>query len=291
MVLLYELLTLRKPFHGTTLQDLQRCIVNEDPLPVHPGVYSEELTRTCFALLSKNPILRPSAAELLEKTWVKELLRSSLVVDAADLKLREASGWKRLMVYAQLEHSTVLQVNLPNAVVNKRQSASCSSAKLGVLANGEYTEEVGRHTDESGTLWIHLTDGFCVGTVPGTQRPVFREIAGWRIIRPSKSKCCDVQVVDPFQQQAEPPLDILDEIDLSCTARENHDRLYGFLTKHVDATVVDQLLESYDATETGDDDTLWTAYACSVLRPLQLVWCVQVLRRLVRLGLPQRQHG
>ena len=69
-VILYELMTLKKPFSGSSMRDLVQNVMsgNVDPLP---EVYSKELRDLCLSLLSLDPEKRPSVPEVFECPLVR----------------------------------------------------------------------------------------------------------------------------------------------------------------------------------------------------------------------------
>ena len=68
---LYEMLTLSQPFHGSTLPELMYNIVHKDVDDV-PAVYSEELMKVLRAMLVKDAQQRKSIEEVMKLSEVKE---------------------------------------------------------------------------------------------------------------------------------------------------------------------------------------------------------------------------
>ncbi|EAO00209.1 putative protein kinase [Trypanosoma cruzi] len=74
-VVLYELLTLQRPFNAKSLKELLKKILvgQYDPIPSSvPG----EMRGLCAALLQVNPVQRPSINRILESSFIQESLRS-----------------------------------------------------------------------------------------------------------------------------------------------------------------------------------------------------------------------
>lgn len=74
-VVLYEMLTLSRPFNAKTLKDLVRKIVvgQYDAVPSSVPV---EIRTLCASLLQVNPAVRPSINRILESGYVQDSLRS-----------------------------------------------------------------------------------------------------------------------------------------------------------------------------------------------------------------------
>ncbi|KAG8341439.1 Protein kinase domain [Trypanosoma vivax] len=74
-VILYELLTLQRPFLARSLKELLKKILvgQYDPIPSTVPV---EIRSLCVALLQTNPTQRPSINRILETSFVQESLRS-----------------------------------------------------------------------------------------------------------------------------------------------------------------------------------------------------------------------
>jgi len=68
-VVLYQLLTLERPFNGSSTADLVKAVLTKEPhsLPAH---YSEEIKLICKELLRKNPDERLTMDELLSESII-----------------------------------------------------------------------------------------------------------------------------------------------------------------------------------------------------------------------------
>ena len=71
--ILYELMTLKKPFEADNLLGLVFKIVTEKPVAIPSSApYSKELRQLVDMLLQKDPKDRPSVAEILKMKMVKD---------------------------------------------------------------------------------------------------------------------------------------------------------------------------------------------------------------------------
>ena len=68
---LYEMLTLSQPFHGSTLPELMHNIVHKDIGDV-PAIYSDDIVKVLRAMLVKDPQKRTSIEEVMRLPGVKE---------------------------------------------------------------------------------------------------------------------------------------------------------------------------------------------------------------------------
>jgi len=74
-VVLYEMCALKVPFDSRTLQGLVRKILRA-PLPQFPPQYQEELQEISRDAMDRNPTLRPSATDIIQRRYVRdEILR------------------------------------------------------------------------------------------------------------------------------------------------------------------------------------------------------------------------
>eukprot|EP00760_Papus_ankaliazontas_P026682 PhM_4_TR3065/c1_g1_i1/m.30300/K08857/NEK1_4_5; NIMA (never in mitosis gene a)-related kinase 1/4/5 len=108
-VLLFEIMTKRRPFGGRSINDIYDHI-RKDPAPSVASIvgprFSVELTTLCQTLLTKNKNERPSAREVVEAfTWIErdEFIQRTIenatdVVDdndtKADIQKKELSLWR-----------------------------------------------------------------------------------------------------------------------------------------------------------------------------------------------------
>jgi len=76
-VVLYELLTLEPPFKATNLAALVLKIVISEPKPVPIEYYSVEVRGFIKPMLEKDPVRRPSAAQLLREKALRHVARLS----------------------------------------------------------------------------------------------------------------------------------------------------------------------------------------------------------------------
>ncbi|ORC93431.1 putative serine/threonine protein kinase, putative,protein kinase [Trypanosoma theileri] len=74
-VVLYEMLTLQRPFNAKSLKELLKKILvgQYDPIP---STVPAEMRGLCAALLQVNPVQRPSINRILESAFVQESLKS-----------------------------------------------------------------------------------------------------------------------------------------------------------------------------------------------------------------------
>ncbi|EAY07030.1 CAMK family protein kinase [Trichomonas vaginalis G3] len=72
-VLLYEMCTLRKPFEGNNTAQLFNNLMKGHYKPI-PSSYPQEIRRLVDGMLSKNPMERPSTAQILKLPFVKSAM-------------------------------------------------------------------------------------------------------------------------------------------------------------------------------------------------------------------------
>lgn len=77
-VILYELITLQKPFDGETLKDLAKAVCLEPPVPFNRSTISADLKELCLKLLSKKPEDRPTAKEILRHPLLESAMQDFL---------------------------------------------------------------------------------------------------------------------------------------------------------------------------------------------------------------------
>jgi serine/threonine protein kinase len=188
-IIVYELMTLQRPFLGNTMRELFETILRTEPVSVETaskGRYSRELYDLQRRLLSKNPKLRPSAREMLDLPWAAAMLREvRLSPLTAEQKLRDAAVWDRVTVQALHPRSVVMELALPNTTVNVRNAPSFTeSTVVAQLQPGEFVEVLDEVVDAAGLKWLRTTRGFCIKMTPmPPPRDMFRRIAEWRVRR------------------------------------------------------------------------------------------------------------
>jgi serine/threonine protein kinase len=78
-VILYELITLQKPFDGETVKDLARAVCVDPPVPFNrAATVSEELKDLCLKMLAKTEEARPSAKEVLRLPIMQSAMQDFL---------------------------------------------------------------------------------------------------------------------------------------------------------------------------------------------------------------------
>ena len=221
-VLLYELMTLRCPFVGDCLPQIFHRIQFEDPPEItatHGVTYSQEMRRLCMEMLNKNPRLRASTQNMLNRPWlaneVKDLaaqLGHDLPAIGAENAEREALAWVGHAAYeAILNESQVLQVCLrfpgaSSSVINVRAEPTADLGKknkIGIIAHGTFVEATNIVTlQQNGALahqWLQITwrvhdtegkrgqvlSGFCWARHASTGEGLFVRFPEHLVRRPS----------------------------------------------------------------------------------------------------------
>lgn len=78
---LYEMMALSEPFRAKTMEGLMRQVQHGQPHEL-PNAYSDELKDMCMRMLSKDPNVRPSAAELIRDSAALRAACASALSDA-----------------------------------------------------------------------------------------------------------------------------------------------------------------------------------------------------------------
>jgi serine/threonine protein kinase len=71
-VVLYEIMSLKRPFRAATMKELMQNIVTATYEPLPPGVFSKELCDIVAALLQLDPAKRPSLRDLFQNKHIRE---------------------------------------------------------------------------------------------------------------------------------------------------------------------------------------------------------------------------
>jgi len=283
-VILYELMTLRRPFTGMTVREVLDSISTDEPESARAlsnGMYSTDLYNLCDALLTKDPKLRPAARDVLSLPWL-----CSPSIDAvapALLAQREQEAWNRISYRATLAQST-LHIHVGEFKVNIRKAPDTQSAILGVVHRGDVIEEVGRQQPVAGgPVWYQLVQGYCIRHDPSGHR-IFREIPNWRVQRPGSVwddsvPTASISTSDDGDKKA------TDVLAKRFDSRETRLRmLLQFLgDQDLPESLVGELIESYDELRASVvDDSNWTYFCVKALRQLKAVHCIRVLRVAIR---------
>lgn len=294
-IILYELLSLEKPFFATTVHEIFEAIT-KDPVPSLDrlqGVYSSDLLDLVLKLLHKNPTCRPSAADLLQLPWVqKELEGMDLDLEGRIQRSREDRAWRKVRVRATCMVSTMLEMCRHDLTVNLRRGPSTRSDRLGTISRGDIVEEIGRLRDEDRTLWIQLIHGWCIAKAPETGVNLFREVADWRVIRPNARASPEPEYHAPEDEEilpgalSKPSADDMQQVydllahtsTISNPSQTDLAPLRAFLATRLSAQLIDQLLDDFAASATPLDDMSWTIHAADTLRPLKHIPCILILR-------------
>eukprot|EP00759_Apiculatamorpha_spiralis_P016261 PhF_6_TR22549/c2_g1_i3/m.32064/K08857/NEK1_4_5; NIMA (never in mitosis gene a)-related kinase 1/4/5 len=75
-VVLYEMMTLQRPFKGDTMKEVSQEILKGDHAPIPPGSYSADLIAICNAMMLMDPARRPSISELLSQPVFQKALKT-----------------------------------------------------------------------------------------------------------------------------------------------------------------------------------------------------------------------
>ena len=138
-VILYELVTLRRPFDGDNVPALVAKVVGEDPAPMHRDNISLPLVALIDALLDKNPDNRPTAKEVLQSPVMAPAMEEFIgkftrAANASPSPLDRA--WASLLA----EHAKLLaadKLTSPKSLLAMRKSrSSLVSARMQSQASG-----------------------------------------------------------------------------------------------------------------------------------------------------------
>jgi serine/threonine protein kinase len=285
-VMLYELMTLRRPFVGKDVREVLDSILHDQPDSpriISGERYSDELYGLCESLLSKDPKQRPSAGDVLSLPWVGSLKKDLRASES--LRDRELEAWFKISFPATLEKST-LHLHTGEFAVNVRASSDTQSAILGVVRRGDVVEEVARvQPIAGGPVWFQLPTGYCIKNDASGGR-IFRELPEWRIRRPNSTwdeKPPSVSVSSSPDDGEKKANEVLSR---QYDTRENRLRaLLQFLgDQELPENLVRELIDSYDTFKsTSRNDTAWTYFCVKTLRQMRAVHCARVLRVAIRL--------
>jgi len=300
-VLLYELLTLKRPFVADTVAELWDAVVHDDPPCVverSQGRYGEDLYRLCKKLLSKNPMKRPTTAEILGETFREDVARGAAFVchpSEADAERQEAA-WQRLVVTAQHRGSKMLELSVKETKLNVREAPSFHARLVGEIGHGDVVEKIGAMYDDNGTAWFKLTIGYCIAKNPKPPgNSLFREVCEWRVKRPGDdgvgggggsgdvTETASVTTLPRASSTSgEAQGEKLAQAALEKRFRSRSQRLQYLMSflaaQGVDDRLADDLLTRHVTMASPEDDSAWSVYCCNALRPLGRVYCVQILR-------------
>ena len=305
-ILLYELMTLRRPFVADTVAELWDSVINDEPADVAETSqhrYGKDLYRLCRQLLSKNPMKRPTTVEILGETFAEELEKGTVVMctpsesDAA----RQEQAWNSILVTAKFDGSSMLELATKDVRLNVRQTPELVAPVVDEVCYGEVVEKIGALYDASGQSWLRLVQGYCIAKNPKPPcQSLFREVPEWRVLRPGQPPRAGSVSVGSGDAASDAGLtatgtvpkapstnveangEVLAQAALEKRFRSRSQRLQylmQFLTGHgIDDRLADDLLTRHASMATDADDSAWSVYCCNVLRPIGRVYCLQVLR-------------
>lgn len=191
-VMMYEMMTLRLPFHGTSSQAIATDIANSPTIfdVTTRSLYPHPLVDLCARLLLKNPKERLSAKEVLSHTaFVHWIPRIYMVPDvSADERARETAAWLRISVDATHHNSHMLVLKSRFRFrVNVREQPYFNAFIVQVLHEGDSVEQL-RRIQCQGHTWIETPNGYCIAHVTDPKgketESLFRLVPEWRIRRP-----------------------------------------------------------------------------------------------------------
>eukprot|EP00931_Biecheleriopsis_adriatica_P089809 TRINITY_DN6388_c0_g1_i1.p1 TRINITY_DN6388_c0_g1~~TRINITY_DN6388_c0_g1_i1.p1 ORF type:complete len:1021 (+),score=225.65 TRINITY_DN6388_c0_g1_i1:108-3170(+) len=113
-IILYELVTKVHPFQGSNIGATILKIVKNKPTPL-PDTCSEDIRKIVGEILQSEPENRPSAAELLERSVISNLLSKStrsLAIEEEFGELDELDGTSAFLAGAEKSVGSILQDNL-----------------------------------------------------------------------------------------------------------------------------------------------------------------------------------
>jgi serine/threonine protein kinase len=281
-IILYELITLKRPFTGRDLQDILMSIKHDDPPDVAKHsreAYNDELYDLCRRLLSKNPKLRPSAYEILEMPWAKEYVPKDFDSQSDVLRHREQAAWARITVEAEHDKSTMHEV-ITSDLINVRDAPSLTANVLRRIRQGDVVEEVNRFQDpETGVVWYKLANGFCIREKAGDRRQLFRELPEWRVRRPGMA-CMPPPSTTSEAGAVATHQDVNNMLAQDFSAPK--DRLAALLRflneRDLPDSFLKELFDAHDACATPSDDAVWTYYCVRQLRPMRATQFMRILR-------------
>jgi serine/threonine protein kinase len=100
-VLLYELMTLKRPFDGDDMSKVRDDALNA-PVPELPEEISQEMRGLVVALMAKDPMARPSSEEVLAMPLMK--LLTSALLEIAHSKQTEVADVDREQIISDVEN-------------------------------------------------------------------------------------------------------------------------------------------------------------------------------------------
>jgi NIMA (never in mitosis gene a)-related kinase len=302
-VLLYEMLTLHRPFKGETSDEVMEAVRNCTPVDAAEATqhsFSPDLYELVQRLLNKTPAQRPSAHDILSAPWAKSHLPAELeLTEDEGLRPRERAAWERNTIPATLPNSNLLKMYCKETAINVRESPTLTGDIIRRLNFGDVVEQIDTYrAQDSTTVWYKLTDGYCIREHPlKAKQIVFHPVPEWHIRRPGTSI-----LPPPSESSRNAPkqaeLRVLRLLSLEfANDTERLGYLFGFLTEEgLTNDLVQELLDMHDTmcqatkgltSEQLTDDSSWTYYCLGALRPLHCVHCMRVLRLVVHLMLCQ----
>lgn len=134
---MYEMAALRLPFEARSMDELKQKIRNNMISPL-PGTYSEELKKTIFKCLAKNPTARPNAEKLLSLPIIQ--LKISEYDLGAHVRDEEAKLMDTILVPNKIS-------NLKN-VLPKKSTAKRSSSMANLKINESKVDNFSSNTSK-----------------------------------------------------------------------------------------------------------------------------------------------
>lgn len=143
-VILYELITLRKPFDGETIKDLARAVCLDPPAPFNRSTISNELKTLCLRMLAKSEKNRPTAKEILRHPLMESAMQDFLdkftIATASSTSSVDVS-WNRLL---QEQRKLVHSDDLSSSKSRRSQSKERSTQRHSVVVGSLYQKNLSR---------------------------------------------------------------------------------------------------------------------------------------------------
>eukprot|EP00672_Neobodo_designis_P016116 CAMPEP_0174844494 /NCGR_PEP_ID=MMETSP1114-20130205/11130_1 /TAXON_ID=312471 /ORGANISM="Neobodo designis, Strain CCAP 1951/1" /LENGTH=547 /DNA_ID=CAMNT_0016078731 /DNA_START=55 /DNA_END=1698 /DNA_ORIENTATION=+ len=292
-VLVYELITLQRPFTGRTTNEILDSVRYDTPPAAEElsrHVYSKELYDLCSALMSRDPTKRPTAADILEAPWASVYLPKGLTFDSRVQRERELEGWHNIVHTATLPEgrSRMFLHTNRNLSINVRREPDFGSEVIRRLNRGDAVEVVGVAThEETGTRYLKLLDGYCIQKDPSrANRDIMRELPEWRIRRPGQPEPKLPSETSSTRSTVCPDSEKQVQHLLAAPFESSQKRVEAMLTfcaaQGLDENVIRDLIADYDRLAVPNvEDTAWTFHCITTLRPYQCVHCVRVIRLVI----------
>ena len=287
-VLLYELLTLQRPFLGSDVPEVLQSIQHDEPIPaetISRNSYSAELYQLCRSLLNKDPTKRPSAGDILRLLWLSSSVPAPFITSDESVRERERAAWDRISVHASLAHSVMHELVSSSTIVNIRSAPTTNSEVVRVLTQGDVVEEISRlQPSGSTTVWYQLVDGYCIREHPIDPRKcLFREIPEWRVKRPGGTQeeppaLISANSVQSVSESGERAVSALLEREFESNEQKLASLLVFLKDQGLCDSMVKELFDCHAHLSSVDDDFPWTLFCVNALRPLHGIHCLRILR-------------